>query len=56
MSSSPERREADLSWFLLVFLGDVVVMLDCRNVFKLKAGHCLESTLLVLDGWRHPVN
>lgn len=57
LSSPPERREAGLSWFLIVCpLGDVVVMLDCRNVFKLKAGHRFESTLLVLGGWKHPVN
>lgn len=54
--SSPERREGvDLSWFPVVFLGDVVVMLDGKIVFKLKAGHCFESTRLVLNGWRHPV-
>lgn len=50
----PERREAGLSRLLSVFLADAAVMLDCRNVFKLKAGPCFESTLLVLDGWMHP--
>lgn len=56
MSSSPERREVvDLSWFPVVFLGDVVEMLDGKIVFKVKARHCFESTRLVLNGWRHPV-
>lgn len=31
------------------FLGDEVVMLHCKNVFKFKAGHCFDSTVLVLD-------
>lgn len=33
----------------LIFLGEEVVMLHCRNVFKFKAGRCFDSTLLVLD-------
>lgn len=39
----PGREEASF------FLGDEVVMLHCRNVFKFKAGRCFDSTLLVLD-------
>lgn len=33
----------------LIFLGEEVAMLHCRNVFKFKAGRCFDSTLLVLD-------
>lgn len=33
----------------LIFLGEEVVILHCRNVFKFKAGRCFDSTRLVLD-------